>query len=127
MIRLISKGREVSDESPQSDGVLNDTDVGIDRSKEKRRWLIGFRRTAEPHSILPLLRLHPDIAERIRQVVGSLLEVVFLSCCTLAFGYLIKLTSVDEEETVREVQKARQELGLRLARSIREYNEAVSS
>jgi hypothetical protein len=104
---------------------VSDYKLAIYRMNDWKHW--GLRRPAAGEEVFfPFLILHPALAERIRHIFEFLPHIVILICCILAFVFLFQCTSVDDMEQIYQLQQARRELGLRLAKSTHEYKDVAT-
>ena len=117
--------------------VLNVKPVVADDNRDKhlinhgghgeRNQKIGLRRTTQPEMMLPLLIMHPDLAEKLRVTIDILPDFIFLFLCALTLGFLMQCSEDSADEaSIRELQEARRELQLELAQAIQNYNEVSS-
>jgi hypothetical protein len=126
MNRLISTDWSGGDDVRRNN-VRVETETEFDGSEQERRPLWGFRRTAQPPNMLPILMLHPDFAEQLFLVLFSLPDIIFLCLCASVVWFWGQMITENPNEAVVAVQKARQELEMMLAKSINEYNDAFLS
>jgi hypothetical protein len=127
---MVLLNRIIYDIKTTGDALVNDENDNRIYYREYRRRSrrIGLRRTTEQDRLLPLLlTLDPVLFLRVRLVFDTLPDFIFLYLCILILGYLLQCT-VDEDVLLLELNEAKREIGIELARSsARAFLEVSSS